>query len=243
MNTIKVDNKNVLMIAHRGLSGIEKENTNSAFVAAGNRSYFGIETDIHVTLDGKFVVFHDDWTGRICIDNMEIEKTTYDCLRSLKFTDTDGKKGRSDLVMPELVEYIRICKKYEKMCILELKRPFSMKDIIRVCQMIEEEEYMDHVVFISFCLENLLKLHVKYPDQPAQYLTYECDDDLIEVLAKEHLGLDIKHSKLSPELIQKVHDAGIQVNCWTVDDPVRAAELIEWGVDMITTNILEGTNA
>ena len=46
MNTIKFDKKNVKVIAHRGLSGIETENTNSAFVAAGNRSYFGIETDI-----------------------------------------------------------------------------------------------------------------------------------------------------------------------------------------------------
>ena len=41
-----------LMIAHRGVSGLEKENTMPAFVAAGNRSYYGIETDIHKTADG-----------------------------------------------------------------------------------------------------------------------------------------------------------------------------------------------
>ena len=34
MNTIKFDKKNVRVVAHRGLSGIEVENTNSAFVAA-----------------------------------------------------------------------------------------------------------------------------------------------------------------------------------------------------------------
>ena len=38
MNTIKFDKKNALVVAHRGLSGIERENTNAAFVAAGNRS-------------------------------------------------------------------------------------------------------------------------------------------------------------------------------------------------------------
>ena len=64
MDTIKFDKKNTLMVAHRGLSGIEKENTNTAFVAAGNRSYFGIETDVHKTLDGKYVVFHDDTTAK-----------------------------------------------------------------------------------------------------------------------------------------------------------------------------------
>ncbi|MBE5775575.1 MAG: glycerophosphodiester phosphodiesterase, partial [Clostridiales bacterium] len=67
MNTIKIDHGNVKMVAHRGVSGLELENTNAAFVAAGNRSYYGIETDVHVTLDGKFVCFHDDNTGRVAI--------------------------------------------------------------------------------------------------------------------------------------------------------------------------------
>ena len=40
MDSIKIDSRNTKMIAHRGLSGIEKENTNAAFIAAGNRSYF-----------------------------------------------------------------------------------------------------------------------------------------------------------------------------------------------------------
>ena len=38
MNTIKFENKgNIKMIAHRGLSGLEKENTCPAFVAAGGQ--------------------------------------------------------------------------------------------------------------------------------------------------------------------------------------------------------------
>lgn len=242
MNTIKIENKNVQMIAHRGLSGIEKENTNSAFVAAGNRNYFGIETDIHVTLDGKFVVFHDDTTGRICIDNMEVEKTTFDCLRGLRFTDIDGKKGRSDLVMPELSEYIRICKKYEKTCVLELKNVFKREDVFKICEIIEAEEYLDHVIFISFKLENLIYLRLKYPEQAAQYLVSTYGEGLKDLLVNEKLDLDIKYTALSKEIIDDLHAAGIKVNCWTVDDPERAKELVEWGVDMITTNILEGIN-
>jgi len=242
MNTIKVENKNTLMIAHRGLSGIEKENTNSAFVAAGNRSYFGIETDIHMTLDGKVVAFHDDTTGRVCIDNMEVEKTTFDCLRGLKFTDVDGKKGRSDLVMPELVEYIRICKKYGKTCVLELKNVFRREDVFKVSEIIEAEDYLDHVIFISFKLENLACLRLKYPEQAAQCLVSTYGDGLKDLLVNEKLDLDIKYTALTKEIIDDLHTAGIAVNCWTVDDPEKAAELINWGVDMITTNILEGCN-
>ena len=95
MNTIKLENKgNTLMVAHRGCSGLEQENTNSAFIAAGNRSYFGIETDIHQTVDGKFVLFHDDNTARIAIDKLVIEESTFDTLRGLLLTEKSGVKGR-----------------------------------------------------------------------------------------------------------------------------------------------------
>ena len=113
MNTIKFNKKQVKTIAHRGLSGLEKENTCAAFVAAGNReSYYGIETDVHRTADGQFVVFHDDNTARVGVDSLVIENSTFDTLRKLQLTDIDGKRGRMDLIIPTLAEYIGICKKY-----------------------------------------------------------------------------------------------------------------------------------
>ena len=36
------------LIAHRGFSKYELENTKEAFLAAANRPYFGIETDISI---------------------------------------------------------------------------------------------------------------------------------------------------------------------------------------------------
>ena len=57
MQTIAFKEKgNIKTVAHRGLSGLERENTNVAFVAAGQRSYFGVETDVYRTLDGKYVL-------------------------------------------------------------------------------------------------------------------------------------------------------------------------------------------
>ena len=68
MNTIKIHSNAVKMIAHRGLSGIERENTCPAFVAACNRSYYGVETDVHITKDGKFIIIHDETTERITLN-------------------------------------------------------------------------------------------------------------------------------------------------------------------------------
>ena len=89
MDTIKVNKKNTLMVAHRGLSSIEPENTLSAFVAAGNRSYFGIECDVHVTKDGKFVVIHDAETGRVAKENINVEESTFEEVRKMVLEHLD----------------------------------------------------------------------------------------------------------------------------------------------------------
>ena len=41
------------------------------------------------------------------------------------------------------------------------------------------------------------------------------------------------------DVIDLLHENGLKVNCWTVDDPKHAERLVEWGVDYITSNILE----
>ena len=75
MDTIKFNKANTKVVAHRGLSGLEPENTVAAFVAAGNRSYYGAECDVHVTKDGKFVVIHDETTKRVASKNVDVEKS------------------------------------------------------------------------------------------------------------------------------------------------------------------------
>ena len=243
MDTIKINAGKTLMVAHRGVSGIEKENTHAAFVAAGNRSHYGIETDVHRTLDGKYVCFHDDTTGRVAIDNLVVEESTFDTLRNLLLTDVDGKKGRTDLRIPTLQEYIQICKKYDKVAVLELKNHFPEEDVIRIIEIIQQEGYLSNVIFISFDFENMLTIRRLLPKQRAQYLTVKYSEELVEQLVNERLDLDILHEALTKENIEYMHSRGIVINCWTVDDPARAEELVSWGVDYITSNILEAGSA
>ncbi|MBQ8828352.1 MAG: hypothetical protein IJZ90_04375 [Clostridia bacterium] len=240
MDTVKLSNKGqTKMIAHRGLRGIETENTNAAFVAAGNRSYYGIETDVHRTSDGKFVIIHDDTTLRVSGKDYTVEKTDFDTLRSLQLYDKDSKLSRSDLKLPELSEYIRICERYKKECILELKNEFSEDDIYRIIHIIEKETYLDHVTFISFSLDNLLIVKKKYPYQPAQLLCGKLPDSLIEVIKENNIDVDIHYSYLTDKLYSKLRRHGLKINCWTCDSTDDAKKLIEMGVDYITTNILE----
>lgn len=239
-NTIKFDNKATLVTAHRGCSGLERENTASAFVAAGNRSYFGIETDVYRTSDGKFAANHDGRLDRVGGLPVAVEQVPMELLREAVLYDTDGTKDRYDLRVPTLQNYISICKKYRKHCILELKSDFTEAEIAAIISIIEDYGYLNEVTFIAFGYENLLRVRAIKPDQSCQFLTGDSSDAMIEKLKADHLDIDIYHHSLTEERIAAFHAAGIKVNCWTVDDPARAMDLAAWGVDQITSNILEG---
>lgn len=250
MNTIKVDKKSTLMVAHRGCSGLEPENSIPAFVAAGNRSYYGIETDVHVTADGKFVCFHDEHTARVAGDDINIEECSYSLVRKIVLDNICGiekssgekigeLKGRDDLLIPRLEDYINICKKYEKIAVLEVKNRMEPDVLARLVEEIKELDYLENVIFISFSLENMIDLRNMLPEQKLQFLNMEYNEEVLATLKKYKLDWDVHHKVLTKEIIDEVHAEGIVVNSWTVDKPEKAEELAKWGIDYITSNILE----
>ena len=241
MDTIKFDKKNVKMVAHRGLSGIELENTCAAFVAAGNRDYFGIETDVHRTADGAYVVIHDDNTARVAMENIPVEGSTLEQLQKIALKDKDGN-ARSDLRIPTLAEYLKICAKYGKICVLELKNEFPKEDVANILAIVKEYMDLDGIIFISFCYQNMIWLRELEKDAKLQFLlggNVQVDEALVEKLKAYRLDLDINWRALSKEGIDLLHENGIEVNAWTVDDPAAGAQLAAWGVDYITSNILQ----
>jgi glycerophosphoryl diester phosphodiesterase len=242
MNTVKIEKGNVKMVAHRGVSGLERENTCPAFVAAGNRSYFGVETDVHVTKDKKFVIIHDETTDRVSGGTvcMNVE-TNYLCAtEGVILPDLDGSRDRTDIRIPTLCEYVKICKKYEKKCVLEIKNPFEEADLAALIEEIKNIGYLENIIFISFALSNCIIIRNMLPEAEVQFLTSgEVTDELIATLLENKLDLDIYYKRLNAENIALLHTKGIKVNCWTVDNPEDGEALVKAGVDFITTNILE----
>lgn len=240
METIRLTGKGrTKMIAHRGLSGIELENSYAAFVAAGNRDYFGVETDVHVTKDGQYAVFHDDGTGRICNADLTLEKSNFAQLRALKMREI-GTAGYSEVQkIPSLSEYLRIMKRYEKVCVIELKNRMTKKDLQNIVNLCGKEYYLEKIIFISFDLKNLMALREMYREQKLQYLVGRYTKNLLQDLLRYSLDLDIAWPEVTKERVAELHRNGIVVNCWTCDSPETAQRLIADGVDMITTNILQ----
>ena len=243
MNTISINRGNVKMVAHRGASILEPENSCAAFIAAGNRSYFGIETDVHVTADGKIIVMHDDNALRTTGTDLVLEEADFETLRQLRLLPRPEQPQRLDLIVPSLEEYIAICRRYDKKCVLELKNPMPESAIANIVEIIRSMDYLENVIFISFALENLIALRRILPTHPVQYLAgkqwMDREAELLEVLVREKMDLDVYWKSVTPDLVRTCHEKGIQVNVWTVDEAADAESLIAMGVDYITSNILE----
>jgi len=235
--TIKVKKGKTKMVAHRGLSGLERENSINAFVASCNRSYFGSECDIHYTKDKKLVVCHDNFTSRVSNYDIIIPESDFSDLELVRLKAFGKDEDGRELIIPTFEEYLEIHKKYNKKCIVEIKCKITLDEAKEILEIIKP--YYKLIIFISFDLNNLLLIRSLDKKIPIQYLSSKYDDSLLDVCENNNFGIDIHFAHLTKEITDKFHERKIVVNAWTVNDKEIAEELISWGIDYITTNILE----
>lgn len=228
--TTKFNKKDCKVIAHRGLSGLALENTDTAFDLAGQHTYFGIEADVRKTLDG-FVICHDANLGRISGKNVDVESSLLQDLLDIKLF--------GDEHLATLESYFSICKQYQKKAILELKSTFSRDEIAQIIDVAQQIEWLDQVIFISFIYDNLTLVREILPQAMVQFLFSSLSQEIVQKVIQDNFDVAIAYRALTKEALKTFHDAGLKVNCWTVDSRRVANKLASWGVDYITTNILE----
>lgn len=228
------------MVAHRGLSGLERENTIPAFLAACQRSYYAVETDVRITNDGKFVLNHDSTLERVSNGKYKcvIEESTLTELKTIILPDKDGSEVRRDIRIPSLSEYVHVCKKYNKKCVLEIKTPFTEKQLEEMIEEIKGQDYLDSMIFISFYADNC-KILRKLTDNKIQFLSSELSDSIFDMCKEYRFDVSGAYKRMTKEWVDKFHTEGLEVNVWTVDSPDAAEKMVKMGVDYITSNILE----
>jgi len=133
-------------IIHRGIVNKKfKENLLSSFKKSFSLG-FGIETDIHLTKDGKFVCFHDFTLNRIFKKKMSIKNLNYSYLKKLSVNQNKS--------IPLLKDVLEISKnKYP--LLIELKPKLSEKNLQKL---IKETSKYSKCTFISFNHKNIFNL-------------------------------------------------------------------------------------
>lgn len=216
------------VIAHRGASRAAPENTIAAFELAGRLGADAVELDVRRTRDGALVVHHnpDLADGRV--------------IRDVLAADLPSS-------VPHLGAALDAC---AGMWVnVEIKNDptepdFDQADEIAdhtMALLLARDEH-DRWLISSFRIETIDRCReladaAGAPIRTA-WLVGPVPDDAVELLtARGHVALHPWVKLLGRHVIEACHAAGIEVNTWTCDDPARMAELIEWGIDGICTNL------
>lgn len=238
-----------LIIAHRGASGYAPENTMAAFEKALALKADMIELDIRPTADQQAIVYHDKELKRTTGKKGRVGKLNLSQLTAMQATHGFRGTGFGEEKIPSLGEVLA---RLQGRCrlLLEIKaegQRTSLEFLIHVGRLCNAVSGPDWIVIQSFDSIILQRFHKLFPEYEIHKLlvfrlpvfNVQLDRSLkVEDALKSHLyrAINVDHRFVSPRFISKVHRMEKKVFCWTVNDPVRMAKLIDWKVDGIITN-------
>ncbi len=224
-------------IAHRGLSSQAPENTIPAFeLAATEQRYFGIETDVQTTKDGKFVIFHDDDLKRMNGITKDLKDLTYLEASSYPIINGYNIKKYETLRIPLLSDYLDICSYHNKTAVIEIKRVHDITQLSDLINILDNYASLSYII-ISFNI-NYLKYLRALTSADLQLLADEIDDETIYDCRVNHLDFSLSKDYISPKWVNRLKNEGFKIAAWTVNDPKEALKLESLGIDYLTTDKL-----
>ena len=226
----------VRVIAHRGLSSLAPENTLPAYHLAGKYGFWGGECDIHQTLDGEFILMHDESLNRMTNGHGTVRKYKLNELKQLVIHEGNGIENYPYLKIPTLTEYLQICKLHGLVPVIEIK-DIEPDSVTRLLNLISQWGNLQNVIIITFKKEVATEVRMKSKEVGIQWLA-DLTRENIDYCAAHGMQIDSYKKTLSKELIDYAHSVGILVNTWTVDSGEDMQDFIEMGVDFISTNVL-----
>ena len=224
-----------MIIAHRGASFDAPENTLAAVKLAWEKDADAVEIDVHLSKDKRIMVIHDKDTRRTAGDKLIIKESLSGELRDLEvgsFKDP-GYTGERIPFLEEVIETIP----EGKVLVIEVKSDDAILPVL--VEQISSSPKEKQCVVISFNFDIVSGIKRRLPYIPAYWLnrsdSYNADQiKMAEDASLE--GLNFHHEGISREFVSLVHNAGLEMFAWTVDDPKDARRLAEIGIDGITTN-------
>lgn len=224
--------------AHRGASDQYPENTMIAFKKAIEKGADGIETDVHLTKDGKCVLIHDETIDRTSNGQGWIKDFTYNEL--LKYEFKNNKDVDENWVkIPTLEQLLGLVKENCIELNIELKTDCIAYEGIeeKVLSLVKQYGLLEKVIFSSFNIESLIKIKKLDKNAKVGYLfERNFEDKLIKV---RHYHLDYVHPRytmLSERILKKCQEHGLKLHVWTVNDKEAIKLMKEFGVDICITN-------
>ena len=233
--------KKVMLLAHRGFSGKYPENSPLAFrKAVEETGADGFESDVHITKDGKLIIFHDASVERTSNGTGFIKDHTYEEMLELDIGSWMSPEfaGQHIWTFDQLLDF---CDETNMLLNMELKNYEVFYEGLeqRVIDAISAHKMQDRVFVSSFNHISMQKFKELCPDIKTGLLydkPYLDIDKYIERSNADNMHPRYMLLQYQPELVDLYHSRGMKVNTWTVNDEENMRDMIHRGVDAISSN-------
>ncbi|HEY0089804.1 MAG TPA: glycerophosphodiester phosphodiesterase family protein [Candidatus Lokiarchaeia archaeon] len=227
----ELNNRKVVIIAHRGAKRLAPENTLKAFKKAIELNADYVEFDTRLSKDREIVLMHDATTLRTTGHIGRVKKMTLDDLKKLNC----GEKEK----IPTLLELIELAK--EKIGLwLEIKTKGQTEKVVRI---IKENRLVDSIIVSSFHHRELLRIQKLEPKIKLSALVFgiKKNKTINEAMENKFYAIQSFHRFINMRFINIVHDNNIKVLAWNVSSKAKMRRLIDWGVDGLDTNDIKAS--
>ncbi len=235
-------------LAHRGGGKLAPENTIAALQCGLDHGFRAVEFDVMLARDGVPVVMHDPYLGRTVPGSGNV--FDYDATELIRMDAGSwfSARYRAEPV-PLFTEVVAFCKAHGIWMNIEIKpAPGFEVDTGRVVATLTRAMFGLEIaqgdpmvpLLSSFSQEALASARNAAPDLPrALLLDTVTADSMAQAKAIDAVAIHSNQRHLTPSLARQIKAAGFGLFCYTVNDPVRAHEILAWGVDAMCTDRLD----
>jgi glycerophosphoryl diester phosphodiesterase len=229
-----------LVVAHRGASADHPENTIVAFEAAVAAGADAVELDVRLTADGVAVVLHDAETGVVTDGSGPVHTLT---LAELKRFRVGGEE------VPTLDEALgvlsgRVTADLEVKNLPGEEAYDSPREAVveAMVASLDRVAFSGTVLVSSFNWLSIERARELMPGVETGFLTISAIDPRAGLVYARSRGHDyvLPHVEAllqaGEAFVREVHESGLKVGTWTVDEEDRLATLFGWGVDAVASN-------
>ncbi|WP_306190684.1 glycerophosphodiester phosphodiesterase family protein [Streptomyces sp. MK5] len=217
---------NFLTIGHRGVMGVEPENTLRSFVAAEQAGLDAIELDLHLSKDGALVVMHDADVERTTDGSGPIADKTLAELRAL-----DAGKGERIPVFEEVLDAVRAPLQAE------------IKDVAAaraLAEVMHRRDLVSRVEVLSFHDEAIAEIASLVPGVRTALVADHYGKEVVEragAVGAATLVLNIR--RLTLEIVEHARAADLRIIGWVVNTLAQLRFVRALELDGATTDLPE----
>lgn len=233
-----LDHPGPIAFAHRGGAADGLENTVRQFRCAVEAGYRYIETDVHVTRDGRIVAFHDATLDRVTDGAGRIADLPWRDVQQARVAGREPVPLFEELLaaFPEVRWNVDVKAEPALLPFLDLIERTDAWD--RVClgsfseaRVVRAQRLAGPRLATSYGTRGVLNLRLRSWGLPAAVRRSAVAAQVPEARS----GVPV----VDHRFVRTAHAHGLQVHVWTVNDPERMHRLLDLGVDGIMTDHID----